>query len=88
MLEKNTSTLILLSGEGILFLTCPMGKCNFWRNSNYRRTVKSILLIEMFLGLVEMTFGLVYASFSLPEWQALKMTFLAPCWGGDKSFSV
>ena len=26
--------------------------------------------------LVEMTFGLVYASFSLPEWQALKMTFL------------
>ena len=29
-------------------------------------------------GLVEMTFGLVYASFSLPEWQALKMTFFAP----------
>ena len=28
--------------------------------------------------LVEMTFGLVYASFSLPEWQALKMTFFAP----------
>ena len=29
----------------------------------------------MFLWLVEMTFGLVHASFSLPEWQALKMTF-------------
>ena len=29
-------------------------------------------------GLVEMTFGLIYASFSLPEWQALKMTFFAP----------
>ena len=28
--------------------------------------------------LVEMTFGLVYACFSLPEWQALKMTFLHP----------
>ena len=28
--------------------------------------------------LVEMTFGLLYASFSLPEWQALKMTFFAP----------
>ena len=40
--------------------------------------VKSILLIKMFLGLVEMTFGLVYASFSLPEWQALKVTFFAP----------
>ena len=33
----------------------------------------------MFLGLVEMTFGLVYANFSLPEWQALQMTFFAPC---------
>ena len=32
----------------------------------------------MFLGLVEMTFGLVYVSFSLPELQALKMTFFAP----------
>ena len=31
------------------------------------------------LGLVEMTFGLVNASFSLPEWQAVKMTFFAPC---------
>ena len=40
--------------------------------------VKSILLIKMVLGVVEMTFGLVYASFSLPEWQALKVTFFAP----------
>ena len=37
----------------------------------YRRTVKSILLIKKFWGLVEMTFGLVNASFSLPEWQAV-----------------
>jgi len=32
-------------------------------------------------GLVEMTFGLVNASFSLPEWQAIKMLFFAP-WRG------
>ena len=32
----------------------------------------------MFLGLVEMTFGLVYSSFSLPKQQILKMTFLHP----------
>ena len=32
----------------------------------------------MFCGLGEMTFGLVYASFRLPESQALKMTFFAP----------
>ena len=34
----------------------------------------------MFLGLAEMTFGLVYASFSFPECQALKMTLFAPCY--------
>ena len=39
----------------------------------------SILLVKKFLGLVEMTSGLVYASFSLPEWQAVKMIFFAPC---------
>ena len=59
-------------------LYLPDRQVKFLRNSNYRRTVKSILLIKMFLGLVEMTFGLVYSRFSLPEWQALKMTFLAP----------
>ena len=39
--------------------------------------MKSILLIKKFWGLVEMTFGLVNASFSLPEWEAVKMTFFA-----------
>ena len=49
------------------------------RNSNNWRSVKSILLDEKPLGLVEMTSGLVNASFSLPEWQAVKMIFFAPC---------
>ena len=35
--------------------------------------MKSILLVKKFLGLVEMTSGLVNASFSLPEWQAVKL---------------
>ena len=26
-----------------------------------------------------MTFGLVHASYTLPEWQAVKLTFFAPC---------
>ena len=26
-----------------------------------------------------MTFGLVHASYSLPEWQAVELTFFAPC---------
>ena len=41
--------------------------------------MKSILLVKKFLGLVEMTSGLVNASFSLPEWQAVKMIFFASC---------
>ena len=30
------------------------------------------------LGLAEMDLGLVYACYSLPEWQAVKLTFFAP----------
>ena len=60
-------------------LNFPDGQVNYFEEFNfYRRTLKSILLIKMFLGLLEMTFGLVYANFSLPKWQALKMTFFAP----------
>ena len=41
--------------------------------------MRSILLLKKLLGLVEMTSGLVNVSFSLPEWQAVKMIFFAPC---------
>ena len=51
--------------------------CEVLRNSI--RTVLSILIIKKFLGLVEMNFGLVHASYSLPEWQAVKLTFFARC---------
>ena len=35
---------------------------------------------SIFLGrLVETTFQLVHASYSLPKWQAVKLTFFAPC---------
>ena len=59
----------------------PNWQVMFLRNSNNRRTVKSILLVKTFLGLAEMTSGLVKinASFSLPEWQAVTMIFFAPC---------
>ena len=40
--------------------------------------MKSILLVKKLLGLVEMTSGLVNASFGLPEWQDVKMIFFAP----------
>ena len=34
---------------------------------------------QNFFGLVEMTVGLVHAGYSFPEWQAVKLTFFAPC---------
>ena len=49
----------------------------FW-GIRITRTVKSILLVKKLLGLVDMTSVLVNASFSLPEWQDVKMIFFAP----------
>ena len=34
-----------------------------------------------------MMFGLVNVSFSLPEWQAVKMTFFAPCYSHQHHFN-
>ena len=45
----------------------PDGQMKFFRYSNHRRIVKSILFIKMYLRLVELTFGLVYASFRFPN---------------------
>ena len=66
---------------GLVSSVCnlPDRQVKFFEEFKLQRTVKSILLIKMFWGLVEMMFGLVYASFSLPKWKALKMTFFAPC---------
>ena len=57
----------------------PDGQVMFLSNSNKGRTVKSILLVKKLLGLVQMMSGLVNAAFSLPEGQAIKMIFFAPC---------
>ena len=54
-------------------LNLPNGQVTFSEEFNLKNCE-----IKTFFGLVEMTFGLVYASFSLPEWQAVKMTFFAP----------
>ena len=45
----------------------PNRQVMFYEEFNNRRTVKSILPVKKFLGLVETMSGLVTASFSLPE---------------------
>ena len=56
----------------------PDGQVKFFLEFKLQKNCESSLLIKTVLGLVEMMFGLVNASFSLPEWQAVKMTFLHP----------
>ena len=55
------------------------GQVNFFEEFKLQKNCEINLLIKTFLGLVEMMFGLVNVSFSLPEWKAVKMTFFAPC---------
>ena len=60
-------------------LSLPGRQVNYFEEFNLQKNCETILLIQKFWGLAEITFGLINASFSLPEWQAVKMTFFAPC---------
>ena len=53
-------------------LNLPNGQVKYVEEFNLQKNC------EINSVLVEMTFGLINASFSLPKWQAVKMTFLAP----------
>jgi len=59
-------------------LNLPDRQVKFFEEFKLQKNCEINLLIKTFWGLVEMMFGLVNVSFSLPEWQALKMTFFAP----------
>ena len=59
-------------------INLPDGQVKFFEEFKLQNNCEINLLIETFLGLVEMIFGLVNVSFSLPEWQTVKITFFAP----------
>ena len=59
-------------------INLPDGQVKFFEEFKLQKYCQINLLIKTVLGLVEMMFGLVNVSFSLPEWQAVKMTFFAP----------
>ena len=64
----------------IFVLNLPDGQVLFLGKFTLQKDCISILLIQKgVLGLVEMTCGLTHASYSLPEWQAAKLTLFAPC---------
>ena len=59
-------------------LKLPDEKVKFFEEFKLQKNCEINMLIKTLLGLVEMMLGLVNISFSLPEWQAVKMTFFAP----------
>ena len=65
-------------GLGNSVVNLSDGQVNFFEEFKLQKNCEINLLIKTFLGLVEMMFGLVNVSFSLPEWKAVKMTFFAP----------
>ena len=54
------------------------GQLKFFEEFKLQKNCEINLLIKTILGLVKILFGLVNVSLSLPEWQAVKMTFFAP----------
>ena len=60
-------------------INLPDGQLKFFEEYKLQKKCEINLLIKTFLGLAEMMVGLVNVSFSLPEWQAIKMAFFAPC---------
>ena len=48
----------------------PDGQVRFFEEFKSQNNCEINSAYQMFLGLVDITFGLVCASFSLPEWQA------------------
>ena len=48
---------------------------NFFKELITKEPLSTLLIF----GLVKMTFELVHANYSLPEWQAVKLTFFPPC---------
>ena len=64
-------------------LNLPDGQVKYFEGFNLQKKCEINSAHHKILGggggLVEMMFGLVNASFSLPDWQAVKMTFFAPC---------
>ena len=59
-------------------INLPDGQVKLFEEFKLQKNCEINLLLKTFLGLVKMMLGLVNVSFSLPERQAVKMTFSAP----------
>ena len=57
----------------------PDGQVIFFEDFEKQKNCEINSALQKAFGLVEMMSGLVNVSFSLPEWQAVKMIFFATC---------
>ena len=77
MLSDSPGLVDFVIGLVISILKLPDGQMKFFGGIQITEKLYP-MLIKNFFGLVEITFKLVRASYSLPEWQAVKPTFFAP----------
>ena len=59
-------------------LNLPDGQVKIFEEFKLHKNCVINPAYQNILGLVEVNFGLVHASYSLPEWQPVKLTFFAP----------
>ena len=60
-------------------LNLPDGPVNVFGKFKLQTDCNQSCQSKKVLGLVEVSSGLVHARYSLPEWQAVKLTFFGPC---------
>ena len=63
----------------IFVLILPNRQVLFYGETQITKDCNQCCSSKRVWGLVEMTCGLVPSSYSLPKWQAVKLTFFAPC---------
>ena len=61
-------------------LNLPNGQVKFFEEFKLHKNCVINPAHQNVLGLVEINFGKAHASYSLPDWQAVKLTFFEPCY--------
>ena len=79
MVSDSPGLVVFAIGLVNSILNLPDRQVNYFEEFKLCKNCEINLLINTFLGLVEMMFGQVNVSLSLCKWQAVKMTFFAPC---------
>ena len=70
-MSDNSGLVDFAIGQVNSVINLPDRQVTFFEEFKLQKNCEISLLIKTFLRLVEMMFGLVNVSFSLPEWQAV-----------------